>query len=116
MREAVRRAAAVPDCERIHAVAVKAAGHLRALDERLTALRAAIDDAPEGVAEQLSAMWRRSEAEFQTGLSLLDALAGKLTVLAFRAEGAGGELREVQALLQRLEALAEASEEVAGLG
>jgi len=114
----VRARGAVPgvDLDRVGRMAARLGRRLRRLDGRLGELDRAIDEATASVRGPLEALRADSQRELEGGLRLMDELTGKLTLLAFADLGAGGsELDEIRTLLNRLEAMACATREVAAV-
>jgi hypothetical protein len=107
------------DLDRVARMAARLGRRLRRLDARLQELEGAIDGAPEGVRAPLEELRAASREELASGLRLMEALTGKLTLLAFAdlggADAPGDELDEIRTLLHRLEAMATATREVAAV-
>ncbi len=121
--EALRRARGTAtgiDLERVARMAARLGRRLRRLEGRLAELEQAAREAPESVRGSLDSLRASSKLELESGLRLMEELTGKLTLLAFAdlggKDGAGGELAEVRELLNRLEAMACATREVAAVG
>lgn len=121
LEHALKRARGVAeiDLDRVARMAARLGRRLRRLEGRIAELEGAIAEAPAEVRGPLEDLCRTSHEELASGLRLMEALTGKLTLLAFADLGStaapGGELDEVRGLLERLEAMACATREVAAV-
>ncbi len=120
LEEALERArGAEPsiDLDRIARLADRLNARLRHLDSRLGDLEHAAIQATDSVRHPLELLKADSQRELEGGLRLMDELTGKLTLIAFTDLSGGGnaELDEVRDLLERLEAMASATREVAAV-
>jgi hypothetical protein len=91
---------------------------LRAQERRLVEMEAALAQAPASVKERLTRLYAHSAAELENSIGLVEELAAQLTLLRFSGLGnpsaARVERGHIEDLLLRIEALAEASQPVAG--